>query len=81
MKAADLREAARLHAQLSSYKRLRERLAEREPLRLLLGEADKASEIVLSAAYLESIRKDVLAGFAGRIAEIEQSLLALGLEP
>lgn len=81
MKAGALKEAQRLVAQRESVASIRDRLAAGEALHLVLGEGDKASEIVLAAGYLKTIRDDVLASLGQRIADVDASLAAIGVEP
>lgn len=83
MKAADLHRAQTLATTLGETRRLHDRLARGEPLRLLLagGDGIPASEIVLSAGYLGRIRDDVRGGMVARIVTLETELKAFGVEP
>lgn len=81
MKASDLKEAQRLADLREQHARLLSRVDGGEKLRFILGEGDKASEIVMSTSYLADVKNDVRAGLTARIAECDAALERLGVEP
>lgn len=81
MKASDLKDAQRLADLREQHARLLSRVDSGEKLRFILGEGDKASEIVMSTSYLAEVKNDVRAGLTTRIAECNAALERLGVEP
>jgi hypothetical protein len=81
VKASDLKEAQRLADLREQHARLLSRVDGGEALRFILGEGDKASEIVMSASYLAGVKNDVRGGLTARIAECNAALQRLGVEP
>jgi len=81
VKASDLKEAQRLADLRSQHARLLERVEAGEKLRIIVGEGDKASEIVMSASYLAGVKADIHGGLTARVAECDAALERLGGEP
>ena len=80
MKLADLDRAQQARAELAIVTRLQARMADGEGLRVMLGSGQEMSEIGLSDAYAERLRRDVETGLARRAAEKRAELAALGVE-
>lgn len=81
MKASDLKEAQRLADLRDQHMRLLQRVEGGEKLRFIVGEGDKASEIVMSSSYLAGVKADVRGALAARIGECDAGLAQLGVEP
>ncbi|TIX28264.1 hypothetical protein [Mesorhizobium sp.] len=82
MKAADLERATALAEARAQNVAMRDRLAAGERLVLSMGSATgKTSEIVMAKAWLDGVRRDLIAGFSQRIAENDAALVAIGVEP
>lgn len=81
MKAADLAAAARVADERAGNVAMRRRLTGLEPLKLSIGGDGKAAEIVMSAAWIDTVRHDLIAAFNARIDDNDAALAALGVEP
>lgn len=80
MRAADLTRATALAAARAQNVAMRDRLNAGEALALSIGEGGKASEIVMSSAWLDTVRRDLIAGFTLRIDDNDAALAALGVD-
>lgn len=81
MKAADLPEVEARLGERRATALVKQRLADGEPLRLIIGAGDRWSEIELTQAYVAGIRAEVSAALETRLGEIDAALAALGVEP
>lgn len=81
MKAEHLAKAQELVAKRAENERLRAKLAAGARLRLMAGEGGETDEIVLAAAFLESLRGDLIKGLGARSVALGEQLEALGVEP
>jgi len=80
MRAADLKRAGELALMLQTIASMLDRLRADEPLRLILGSGGKASEIGLTAEYLDRLRIDVSGALELRAGSIRAELAAMGVE-
>ncbi|WP_315920406.1 hypothetical protein [Mesorhizobium sp. SP-1A] len=81
MRSADLKGALAMVEARAENIAMRDRLAAREPLRLLVGQGGGQSEIVLSAAYLADLRAGLVYSLNRRIAGNDAALARMGVEP
>ncbi|MBP0438451.1 hypothetical protein [Tianweitania sediminis] len=80
VKLSDLDRINRLRTQRAQDVAMRDRLQSGEPLKIMIGDDKAASLIVVAPGYTDGIRKDLLGSFAGRISEVEDQLMAAGVE-
>jgi len=80
MRAADLKRAQSLVAQRDSIQAMAGRIAAGERLRFILGEGDKASEIVVADSYWREIAGALRFALEQRVQHFADELAELGID-